>query len=132
MAVKYVMTNLPIKSMAEANQLTLGLYKTIQKNVPNLIAMYDVSFTPEEVRARVREMFKRNQDVTDFRVSQLLLVRGAMLYDEMVERYAPVDHFANYMKPLEEDLGYKKTGDKEQDMLQRFYLGIEDTERMFH
>lgn len=132
MAVKYVMTNLPIKSMAEANQLTLGLYKTIQKNVPNLIAMYDVSYTPEEVRARVREMFVRNQDVTDFRVSQLLLMRGAQLYDEMVQRYAPVDAFTNYMRPLEEDVGYKKTGDKEQDMLQRFFLGVEDSEHMFH
>lgn len=132
MAVKYIMTNLPIKSMSEANQLTLGLYKTIQKNVPNLIAMYDVSYTPEEVRARVREMFVRNQDVTDFRVSQLLLMRGAQLYDEMVQRYAPVDAFTNYMRPLEEDVGYKKTGDKEQDMLQRFFLGVEDSEHMFH
>lgn len=132
MAVKYIMTNLPIKSMSEANQLTLGLYKTIQKNVPNLIAMYDVSYTPEEVRARVREMFVRNQDVTDFRVSQLLLMRGAQLYDEMVQRYAPVDAITNYMRPLEEDVGYKKTGDKEQDMLQRFFLGVEDSEHMFH
>lgn len=132
MASKYIIKNLPIKSMAQANKLTIHLYTTIQKNVPNLIAMYDLSYTPEEVRKRVKELFKKNYDVTDYRVSQLLLVRGAAIYDEFQQRFAPTDAFISIMNPIEKNLGYEVTGDKEQDFLTQFKLGIEDTNNLYH
>lgn len=54
--------------------------------MPRICALYELPFTPSEVRHLVNVHFKENAGVTDPRVVQMLVAKGEMELDETVKQ----------------------------------------------
>lgn len=112
--------------MSQAKLLSRYLYRDMSRNIPTIINQYGVSETKREVQDRIKECFMKNDHVTDPRVAEILLVKAAQDYEEFLDHYCTVDHFIEFMNPLEKKLKFKPTGDIRSDELNKFYRGIEN------
>ena len=63
------------KTLQEARQRVLVLYKAWYRQVPYIIKEYDVPLTKEVIYNKIREEFYKNKNVKDIRVIDLLVFR---------------------------------------------------------
>lgn len=76
---------------------------------------YDIPKSIEQCRAKVREQFVKNKDITDIRVSDMLVIKGQMELQETVEIWKQKGHIMRYWKESEET--------KPTDFLSKFIAG---------
>lgn len=85
----------PALTSRAASAKAVRLYKAIVKQLPRIISTYQMNMTLNEAKAIVRNKFYANADVRDPRVAEILVYRGAMELDELVQQY-PHEEQARY------------------------------------
>merc|ERR1739840_66002 len=79
-------------SKNEARLRTLALYKAWQRQVPFICDEYDIQPSQKMVREKVKEKFMVNANVKDFRVVDMLVVKGQQDLQEIVEKWQQAPH----------------------------------------
>ncbi|CAK1551084.1 unnamed protein product [Leptosia nina] len=109
----------PVLSLdsSEARSRVLSLYKAWYRQIPYIVKDYDIPKSEEQCRAKLREYFVKNKDVTDVRVIDLLVIKGQMELKEVINIWKQKGHIMTYFKPTEEP--------KPKDFLSKFFSGLE-------
>ncbi|KAJ6648052.1 NADH dehydrogenase [ubiquinone] 1 alpha subcomplex subunit 6 [Pseudolycoriella hygida] len=99
----------------EARRRVLNLYRAWYRQIPYVVMDYDIPKNIEQCRAKLREQFLKNKNVTDIRVSDMLVIKGQMELKETVEIWKQKGHIMRYWKESEEP--------KPTDFLSKFIAG---------
>uniref|UniRef100_A0A7S2XS79 Complex 1 LYR protein domain-containing protein n=1 Tax=Attheya septentrionalis TaxID=420275 RepID=A0A7S2XS79_9STRA len=68
------------------------LYRSICKEVPRVLTIYDIDMPLPEARAAVRSHFERNAAIKDDRVLEMLVERGYMELEETLLQHKQRPH----------------------------------------
>ncbi|CAH2096190.1 unnamed protein product [Euphydryas editha] len=109
----------PVLSLnqAEARSRVLNLYKAWYRQIPYIVKDFDIPKSEEQCRAKLKEIFLKNKDVTDIRVIDLLVIKGQMELKETVNTWKQKGHVMTFFKPTEEP--------KPKDFLSKFFSGLD-------
>jgi hypothetical protein len=69
-------------SFQEARKNILNLYRECMREAPNIIASYELGWTPVQLRNRIREEFDKYADETDPNIMDQLCLFGTMELEE--------------------------------------------------
>eukprot|EP00275_Glaucocystis_incrassata_P000644 EC120095.1.p1 GENE.EC120095.1~~EC120095.1.p1 ORF type:complete len:134 (+),score=15.99 EC120095.1:49-450(+) len=114
-------------NFTESQERVLHLYRQTLKAIPEIIKLYYLEVTPQELRTRINAEFAKHKGVKDVRVIDLLLFKGRNELDETLAMYKTRSHVGRYLMPLLPDVQEKQEAAKEvsedSDFLKRFYAG---------
>ncbi|GAB1599804.1 NADH dehydrogenase [ubiquinone] 1 alpha subcomplex subunit 6-like [Argonauta hians] len=107
----------PILSVdsTEAKRRVLNLYKAWYRHLPYLVRDYDIPLTVGECKSKLRELFLKNQHVTDLRTIDLLVIKGQMELVETMEVWKQRHHIMKFFRDSENP--------RPTDFLSKFYDG---------
>eukprot|EP01134_Creolimax_fragrantissima_P005248 CFRG5248T1 len=105
-------------SAAETRARVLTLYRAFIKSAPQLTDQYALDIPVSDVRAKIREEFKKNAHIKDCRVADMLVVKGKMEYDECLHFWKQKSHVMRYWK---EDAN----NPLKMDFLEKFFHGVD-------
>ncbi|XP_060558894.1 NADH dehydrogenase [ubiquinone] 1 alpha subcomplex subunit 6-like [Ruditapes philippinarum] len=81
---------------SEARKRVLSLYRAWYRQAELVVADYDLTVTVAECRAKVRENFEKNRNVTDVRVIDMLFIKGQHELEETKNIWKQKNHVMNY------------------------------------
>lgn len=113
-AVKQVRPVLSTNS-GEAKRRVLSLYRAWYRQIPYVVMEYDIPKSEAQCRAKLKELFLKNKDVTDIRVIDMLVIKGQMELKETVNIWKQKGHLMTYWKETAEP--------KPTDFLSKFLSG---------
>ena len=89
----------PALTSKAATKKAVCLYKAIVKQLPKIISTYQMNMSMAEAKTIVKNKFYANADVKDPRVAEILVYRGAIELDELVDHYPHEDQALYYFSP---------------------------------
>eukprot|EP00123_Amoebidium_parasiticum_P019317 comp24514_c0_seq1/m.46765 comp24514_c0_seq1/g.46765 ORF comp24514_c0_seq1/g.46765 comp24514_c0_seq1/m.46765 type:complete len:118 (-) comp24514_c0_seq1:152-505(-) len=103
-------------SAQEARSRVLSLYRAWMRETPTITDKYQLDIPMSQVRAKIREEFKKNAQIKDVRVVDLLVFKGKQELDETHWVWKQKTHIMRYWQPDDND-------PTKMDFLTRFYKG---------
>ncbi|XP_043253903.1 NADH dehydrogenase [ubiquinone] 1 alpha subcomplex subunit 6 [Colletes gigas] len=90
----------PILSLntEDARRRVITLYKAWYRQIPEIVYNYDIPKNQEDCKKKLREEFRRHNDLKDIRVIDLLVIKGQMELQEVVTLWKPKSALMNYWK----------------------------------
>lgn len=101
----------------DARRRVLTLYKAWYRQIPYIKIAYDIPKTEEECKRKLKEEFKRNNNVRDLRVIDMLIIKGQMDLQEAANLWKTNGSIMNYWKETWEP--------KPTDFMSKFISGQE-------
>lgn len=95
-AYTFLMKMGPARTLDAASNKAILLYKAICKQLPRILSVYQFNMTEAEARKIIKKQFYANADVKDPRVAEILVYRGAMELDELINQFPSEDHAHYY------------------------------------
>ncbi|KAH0560693.1 NADH dehydrogenase [ubiquinone] 1 alpha subcomplex subunit 6 [Cotesia glomerata] len=83
-------------SKAEAHRRVLNLYRSWYRQIPYILLDYHIPKSEDDLKAKIREKFYENKNVTDIRIIDLLVVKGQMELKETSEKWKNKGTLMNY------------------------------------
>mmetsp|Transcript_7117 Transcript_7117/g.16179 ORF Transcript_7117/g.16179 Transcript_7117/m.16179 type:complete len:123 (+) Transcript_7117:79-447(+) len=68
------------------------LYRSIVKELPRILTIYDIDIPVPEARAGIRSLFETNAQIKDSRVLDMLVEKGYMELEETMLHYKQKPH----------------------------------------
>ena len=81
---------------------SLQLYRSITKEVPRVIAIYDADVAPTKARQAIQELFRANKDVSDPMIKDMLIKKGYMELEETLLQWKQKTHLLRLLDAPEE------------------------------
>ena len=94
----YTMKMGPALTSKAASEKAVLLYKAALKQLPKILSIYQSNLTVPQARKLIKDRFYQNADVRDPRVAEILVYRGAMELDEIVNQFPHEDQFRYYIE----------------------------------
>ncbi|XP_053207257.1 NADH dehydrogenase [ubiquinone] 1 alpha subcomplex subunit 6-like [Panonychus citri] len=90
----------PILSLnhEDARRRTINLYRAWYRQTPYLIHDWNLPLTVPQIHDKLREKFRQNKNVTDLRVIDMLLIRGHLELQEIIDGISQGFHIYKYFK----------------------------------
>ena len=82
------------------------LYRSIAKELPRVLTIYDIDLPITEARAGIRSLFEENSTIKDQRVLDMLVEKGYMELEETLLHYKQKPHLLRIF----EGFKHKNTG----------------------
>ncbi len=82
------------------------LYRSIAKELPRVLTIYDIDLPVSEARAGIRALFQDNATIKDERVRDMLVEKGYMELEETLLHYKQKPHLLRIF----EGFKHKSTG----------------------
>ncbi|CAI6362939.1 unnamed protein product [Macrosiphum euphorbiae] len=83
---------------SEAKKRVLNLYKTYYRQIPLMLFDRHLPVSKEECQIKLKEEFLKNKHITDVRVIDMLVIKGQMLLQEIVTKWAQDCHIMTLFK----------------------------------
>ncbi|OQR86403.1 hypothetical protein ACHHYP_10576 [Achlya hypogyna] len=105
------------------------LYRHITKQVPRVLTLYDINMEPREARLAVQAFFRKNAEIKDPRVIDMLISKANMELEETLMQWKQKAHLVTLL-----DSGAKLQAEKDsvfdeyEDGLDNFFAGIDTNE----
>lgn len=97
-AYAYLMKMGPALTSKASSEKAVLLYRAILKQLPKILSIYQFNMTIDEAKKNIKNQFYVNADVRDPRVAEILVYRGAMELDEMINQFPSEDHARYYFE----------------------------------
>lgn len=86
----------------QAKRRVLNLYKAWFRQLGFIVRRFDIPKTYQQVRTKLREEFLKNKDMNDSRAKDMLVIRGHMLLQEVMEVWLQKPHLMRmYLESVE-------------------------------
>ena len=95
-AYAYLMNMGPALTSKAASAKAVLLYKATMKQLPQILSTFQVNLSLPEAKKIIRDKFYENADVRDPRVAEILVYRGAMQLDEIVNQFPHEDQVRQF------------------------------------
>lgn len=100
----------------EARKRVLNLYKAWLREIPIIHRRFDIAKSISQCKCKLREEFMKHENECDFRVIDMLVIKGHMELKELVNHWQQKSHIM---------YNWKDTWNpKPKDFLTKFYEGI--------
>ncbi|KDO29249.1 hypothetical protein SPRG_19915 [Saprolegnia parasitica CBS 223.65] len=102
------------------------LYRHITKQVPRVLTLYDINMEPREARLAVQAFFRKNAEIKDPRVIDMLISKANMELEETLMQWKQKSHLLTLL-----DSGVKLQNEKNvvyddfEEGLDNFFAGID-------
>ncbi|XP_026805993.1 NADH dehydrogenase [ubiquinone] 1 alpha subcomplex subunit 6 [Rhopalosiphum maidis] len=83
---------------SEAKKRVLNLYKTYYRQIPLILFDRNLPVTKEECQKKLKEEFLKNKHISDVRIIDMLVIKGQMLLQEIVTKWAQDCHVMTLFK----------------------------------
>lgn len=113
------------KAAVRAGSPAVTLYRYITKQVPRVLTLYDISMEPAEARLAVQALFRKNADVKDPRVVDMLITKANMELEETLMQWKQKVHLLTLLESGAA-LRQQKRVISVEDSLANFYAGIDN------
>ncbi|GAA6036278.1 hypothetical protein JCM8097_006873 [Rhodosporidiobolus ruineniae] len=100
-----------------------SLYRSWYRSAPEVTQLYALNIPASAIRAKVREQFERNRDVTDLGAVDVLLLKGYQDYQETLNCWKMDSHVFRWFS--EEELPPRP-----ETFLEAFYLSRDDSKEV--
>ncbi|CCI10450.1 hypothetical protein ABG067_005418 [Albugo candida] len=100
------------------------LYRYIIKQVPRVLTLYDITMEPSEARLAIQALFRKNANIKDPRVVDMLITKANMELEETLLQWKQKVHLLTL---LETGMQLRASADKvKKDPFENFIAGVED------
>ena len=95
-AYAFLMNMGPALTSKAASTKAVLLYKATLKQLPQILSTFQVNLSLPEAKKIIRDKFYANADVRDPRVAEIMVYRGAMQLDEIVNQFPHEDQVRQF------------------------------------
>ena len=95
-AYAFLMNMGPALTSKAASAKAVLLYKATLKQLPQILSTFQVNLSLPEAKRIIRDKFYANADVRDPRVAEIMVYRGAMQLDEIVNQFPHEDQVRQF------------------------------------
>ena len=99
------------------------MYRRVMRKVPVIQQMYAVDMTVPQMRAAISENFRKNADVENSRVVDMLVTKGEMELEETLLQYKTKTHVMRVLDPSPVERMTIAHRDNQSDKLKQFLTG---------
>ena len=95
-AYAYLMNMGPALTSKAASAKAVLLYKATMKQLPQILSTFQINLSLPAAKKIIRDKFYENADVRDPRVAEIMVYRGAMQLDEIVNQFPHEDQVRQF------------------------------------
>mmetsp|Transcript_5356 Transcript_5356/g.8815 ORF Transcript_5356/g.8815 Transcript_5356/m.8815 type:complete len:131 (+) Transcript_5356:42-434(+) len=113
-------------SLQDAQYKVRHLYREVQKQVPNIIRLYNLEIEPVALKEKLAHEFRKNANVVDPKVIDVLAFKGKLELEETLTLYKTRSHVMRYLMGTSQKKDIvppQQSEPGETDFLRRFYAG---------
>lgn len=107
----------------ELSQRVLSLYRKYLRSAPVFIELYELDLPVGVVRTKIRQEFERNRFQKDININNVLLAKGQMEYQELINFWKQTPHVMRYFE-FEGDTRFSKDAKIADSFVGKFLKGF--------
>ena len=92
-------SSIQVSTRAAQSKRVVSLFRSLCRDVPKMLIMYGLEHTAPEVRQKVLLQFRKHSHVTEPRIIESLLARGAMEREETINQWKQKGHLLAILEP---------------------------------
>ena len=106
MSLRALVKQSKVKDTLQSTESVVNLYRSVIKELPRVMAIYDVDMPVQQARKAVKFHFEKHAKLEDERVIGLLISKGYMELEETLKQWKQKTHLLRILEPPELQKGF--------------------------
>lgn len=128
MSLRAASASIQASTRTAQSKRVVSLFRSLCRDVPKMLIMYGLEHTAVEVRQKVLLQFRKHSHVTEPRIIESLLARGAMEREETINQWKQKGHLLAILEP---ESGLADAWLDEEEFFRRFLDGTINEETVW-